>query len=49
MVIDRLQRWKETLGISTLLAEMNCGQQIPNQHILSSMRLFTGKVAPALR
>ena len=49
MVIDRLRELKEMLGISTILAEMNCGQQIPSQHILSSMRLFGEKVAPALR
>ena len=49
MVIDRLQQLQESLGLSAILAEMNCGQQIPNQHILSSMRLFMDKVAPALR
>ena len=49
MVIDRLQQLRELLGVSVILAEMNCGQQIPNQHILSSMRLFMEDVAPALR
>jgi alkanesulfonate monooxygenase SsuD/methylene tetrahydromethanopterin reductase-like flavin-dependent oxidoreductase (luciferase family) len=49
MVIDRLQQLQEMLGISGILAEMNCGQQVPNQHIQSSMRLFMEKVAPALR
>ena len=49
MVIERLQQLQESLGLSAILAEMNCGQQIPNQHILFSMRLFMEKVAPALR
>jgi len=49
MVVDRLQELRELLGVSVILAEMNCGQQIPNQHTLSSMRLFMDKVAPALR
>jgi alkanesulfonate monooxygenase SsuD/methylene tetrahydromethanopterin reductase-like flavin-dependent oxidoreductase (luciferase family) len=48
-VIDRLQQLRESLGLSGILAEMNCGHQVPNQHILSSMRLFMEKVAPALR
>lgn len=49
MVIDRLQQLRESLGLSGILAEMNCGHQVPNRHILSSMRLFMDKVAPALR
>jgi alkanesulfonate monooxygenase SsuD/methylene tetrahydromethanopterin reductase-like flavin-dependent oxidoreductase (luciferase family) len=48
-VIDRLQQLRESLQLSGILAEMNCGHQVPNQHILSSMRLFMEKVAPALR
>jgi alkanesulfonate monooxygenase SsuD/methylene tetrahydromethanopterin reductase-like flavin-dependent oxidoreductase (luciferase family) len=49
MVVDRLEQLREQLGISTVLAEMNCGQEIPNEHMLSSMRLFMEKVAPQLR
>jgi hypothetical protein len=49
MVIDRLQQLRESLGLSCILAEMNCGHQVPNQHILASMRLFMDKVALALR
>ena len=48
-VIDRLQQLRESLGLSGILAEMNCGHQVPNEHIVSSMRLFMEKVAPALR
>ena len=48
-MIDRLQQLRESLGLSGILAEMNCGHQVPNEHILSSMRLFMAKVAPALR
>jgi hypothetical protein len=49
MVIDRLRELREMLGLSAILAEMNCGQQIPNRHILASMRQFMEDVAPALR
>ena len=49
MVIDRLLALRESLGFSSILAEMNCGHQVPNQHILSSTRLFMEKFAPALR
>ena len=48
-VIDRLQQLRESLKLSGILAEMNCGHQVPNEHILSSMRLFMERVAPALR
>ena len=33
----------------TYLAKMNCGQQMPHQHTVSSMRLCMEQVAPALR
>ncbi|PYM14154.1 MAG: hypothetical protein DMD81_18860 [Candidatus Rokuibacteriota bacterium] len=49
MVVDRLRELREVLGISTLLAQMNCGQQIPSPRIVDSMRLFMEKVAPALK
>jgi alkanesulfonate monooxygenase SsuD/methylene tetrahydromethanopterin reductase-like flavin-dependent oxidoreductase (luciferase family) len=48
MVVDRLQQLRELLGISTILAEMNCGQEVPGEHVLASMRLFMEKVAPKL-
>ena len=48
MVVDRLQELRAQLGISTVLAEMNCGQAIANEHTLTSMRLFMEKVAPKL-
>ena len=49
MVVDRLAQLREELGLSALLVEMNCGQQIPHQPVVSSMRLFAEKVIPALR
>jgi alkanesulfonate monooxygenase SsuD/methylene tetrahydromethanopterin reductase-like flavin-dependent oxidoreductase (luciferase family) len=48
MVVDRLQQLRELLGVSTILAEMNCGQEVPGEHVLASMRLFMEKVAPKL-
>ena len=38
----------QSIALSGILAEMNCGHQVPNQHILSSKRLFMDTVAPAL-
>lgn len=49
MVSERLLQLKEALGLSAILAEMNCGQQIAHEHVLASLRLFADKVLPALR
>src|SRR5262249_27627301 len=48
MVVDRLLGLAASLGLDGILAEMNCGHQVANEHILSSMRLFMDRVAPAL-
>jgi len=47
-VVDRLLALRETLGYSTLSAWMNVGGRIAHERILTSMRLFTERVAPRL-
>jgi alkanesulfonate monooxygenase SsuD/methylene tetrahydromethanopterin reductase-like flavin-dependent oxidoreductase (luciferase family) len=47
-VADRLIALREELGLSTISAWMNAGSQIPNERVLTSMRLFAERVIPRL-
>lgn len=49
MVVDRLAELKETLGLSGILAEMNCGMRIPQDRVVNSLRLMCSEVMPHLR
>ncbi|MGE3541083.1 MAG: LLM class flavin-dependent oxidoreductase [Candidatus Tectimicrobiota bacterium] len=49
MVIERLQEYHETLGITGVVLEMNYGGRIPYDRVINSMRLLTEKVAPAFK
>jgi alkanesulfonate monooxygenase SsuD/methylene tetrahydromethanopterin reductase-like flavin-dependent oxidoreductase (luciferase family) len=49
MVADRLAELKATLGLSGILAEMNCGMRIPHDRVVRSLRLMCSKVMPHLR
>jgi len=49
MVTDRLASLKETLGLSGILAEMNCGMRISHQRVVNSLRLMCAEVMPHLR
>jgi alkanesulfonate monooxygenase SsuD/methylene tetrahydromethanopterin reductase-like flavin-dependent oxidoreductase (luciferase family) len=49
MVADRLATLKETLGLSGILAEMNCGMRISHDRVGNSLRLMCGEVMPHLR
>ncbi|MGD0103341.1 MAG: LLM class flavin-dependent oxidoreductase [Rhodopila sp.] len=49
MVTDRLATLKETLGLSGILAEMNCGMRIPHERVVNSLQLMCGAVMPHLR
>jgi hypothetical protein len=40
---------KETLGLSGILAEMNCGMRIPHDRVVNSLRLMCSEVMPHLR
>jgi alkanesulfonate monooxygenase SsuD/methylene tetrahydromethanopterin reductase-like flavin-dependent oxidoreductase (luciferase family) len=48
MVADRLLELREALGFTSVSAWMNPGGQIPHERVLTSMRLFTERVAPRL-
>jgi alkanesulfonate monooxygenase SsuD/methylene tetrahydromethanopterin reductase-like flavin-dependent oxidoreductase (luciferase family) len=49
MVADRLAGLTETLGLSGILAEMNCGMRIPHDRVVRSLRLMCSEVMPHLR
>ncbi len=49
MVSDRLAALRETLGLSGILAELNCGMRIPHERVLNSLRLMCGQVMPRFR
>ena len=48
-VVERLQEYKETLGISGVVLEMNYGGQIPFDRVLNSIRLLVDRVIPNFR
>ena len=47
-VTERLQALREEIGFSTLSLWMNPGGRIPNERVLTSMRLFAERGAPRL-
>ena len=49
MVVDRLATLKETLGLTGILAEMNCGMRIPHDRVVNSLQLMCREVMPHLR
>ncbi|WP_428493507.1 LLM class flavin-dependent oxidoreductase [Rhodopila sp.] len=49
MVTDRLAALKQTLGLSGILAEMNCGMRIQHDRVVTSLRLMCSEVMPHLR
>jgi hypothetical protein len=49
MVTDRLAILRETLVLSGILAEMNCGMRIPHERVTNSLRLMCSEVMPHLR
>jgi len=46
--VDRLQEYKETLGITGVSLTVNPGGQIPQDQVVNSIRLLMEKVAPKL-
>ena len=48
-VVDRLGALREELGLSGILAEMNCGSQIPHERVLTSLQLMCEDVIPKFR
>ena len=49
MVVDRLAALKERLGLSGILAEMNCGMRIPHERVVNSLHLMCSEVMPHFR
>ncbi len=48
-VIDRCHQYREELGITALVMEMNYGGRIPYDRVVNSIRLITEKVMPAFK
>ena len=48
-IAERLDEYKEKLGISGVVLEMNYGGQIPYDQIVNSIRLLCEKVAPKFK
>src|SRR5579863_9984865 len=48
-VADRLGELREELGLDGILAEMNCGSQIPHQRVLTSLQLLCEEVIPKFK
>jgi alkanesulfonate monooxygenase SsuD/methylene tetrahydromethanopterin reductase-like flavin-dependent oxidoreductase (luciferase family) len=47
MVIDKMQEFRERLGLTALVAEFNAGERLSPEAISRSLRLFCDKVMPA--
>ena len=48
-VVERIQRYKEGLGISGPVLQMNYGGQVPNELVLRSIRQLTERVMPEFK
>jgi alkanesulfonate monooxygenase SsuD/methylene tetrahydromethanopterin reductase-like flavin-dependent oxidoreductase (luciferase family) len=49
MVVDRLGALQEELGLDGILAEMNCGMQIPAERVSNSLAMMCEQVIPRFR
>ena len=49
MVTDRLGQLREELGLSGILAELNCGMQIPAPQVLNSLQMLCSEVTPRFK
>jgi alkanesulfonate monooxygenase SsuD/methylene tetrahydromethanopterin reductase-like flavin-dependent oxidoreductase (luciferase family) len=48
-VARRLQEVRDELGLQGILAELNCGRQIPHQGVMRSLQLLCAEVMPHFR
>ena len=48
-VVERLQEYRETLGITGVSLDVNPGGQLPYDRVVHSMRLLTEKVIPRFK
>jgi len=44
MVVDRLCQLRDELGLSGILAELNCGMRIPHGQVVNSLNLLCREV-----
>ena len=49
MITDRLGQLREELGLSGILAELNCGMRIPAHQVLNSLQMMCGEVTPRFK
>lgn len=49
MVADRLSQLQEELGLSGILAELNCGMRISPQGVMNSLEMMCEGVIPHFR
>ena len=49
VVVDRLRALREELGLAGILAELNCGGQIPHARVRRSLQLLCQEVLPHFR
>lgn len=49
MVADRLRQLQQELGLSGILAELNCGMRIPHGQVSNSLRMMCEQVIPQFR
>lgn len=49
MVVEQLDKLREALHLTEVVAEFNAGEHIPPEHIERSLRLFCERVIPELR
>ena len=48
-MIDRLGELQRELNLAGILAEMNCGNRIPHQQVLTSLQLLCEEVIPKFK
>ena len=49
MVTDRLGQLQKELGLSGILAELNCGMRIPAPQVLNSLQMMCSEVTPRFK
>jgi hypothetical protein len=47
-IAERLKSLRREIGLTGLLAELNCGGLIPHQQVLTALRLLCAEVKPRL-
>jgi alkanesulfonate monooxygenase SsuD/methylene tetrahydromethanopterin reductase-like flavin-dependent oxidoreductase (luciferase family) len=48
-VVDRLQEYRDALGITGVVLEMNYGGRLPYERVINSIKLLTTRVAPKFK